>query len=289
MVKLALESKDPMEFDGKVRKYVDLVARQLKERYDFQKTALKKQFPLLMSGMWNGSEELDFNDTVESVISQGTLGIGFIGLAEALIALTGKHHGEDKSAQKIGLQVIENMYRIVSKIKEETGLNYAVLATPAEGLSGKFTLKDRKQFGIIPGVTDKDYYTNSNHVPVYYHCTPSHKAKIEGPYHKFTTGGHIFYVECDSDITKNPEVVDSIVRIGMKNDCGYISINHSQARCPKCNFEANDSNTKDCPYCHIGMDILQRITGYLVGTTDRWNSGKLAELKDRVKHDNNNN
>lgn len=289
LVKLALESKDPVEFDDKVQKYVDLVARQLKERYDFQKTALKKQFPLLMSGMWNGSEELDFNDTVESVISQGTLGIGFIGLAEALIALTGKHHGEDESAQKIGLQVIENMYRIVSKIKEETGLNYAVLATPAEGLSGKFTLKDRKQFGVIPGVTDKDYYTNSNHVPVYYHCTPSHKAKIEGPYHKFTTGGHIFYVECDSDITKNPEVVDSIVRIGMKNDCGYISINHSQARCPKCNFEANDSNTKDCPYCHIGMDILQRITGYLVGTTDRWNSGKLAELKDRVKHDNNNN
>lgn len=288
LVKLALESKDPIEFDGKVRKYINLVARQLKERYDFQKTALKKQFPLLMSGMWNGSEELDFNDTVESVISQGTLGIGFIGLAEALIALTGKHHGEDESAQKIGLWVIENMYKIVSKIKEETGLNYAVLATPAEGLSGKFTLKDRKQFGVIPGVTDKDYYTNSNHVPVYYHCTPKHKAEIEGPYHKLTTGGHIFYVECDGDITKNPEVVDSIVRIGMKNDCGYISINHSQARCPKCNFEANDSNTKDCPYCHIGMDILQRITGYLVGTTDRWNSGKLAELKDRVQHDNNN-
>ena len=234
--------------------------------------------------MWNGSEELDFNDSVEKVISQGTLGIGFIGLAEALIALTGKHHGESEESQKLGLQLVENIYKCVSKAKNETGLNYAVLATPAEGLSGKFTLKDRKQFGEISGVTDKDYYTNSNHVPVYFHCKPSHKAAIEGPYHKFTTGGHIFYVECDGDITKNSSVVDAIVRMGMKNDCGYISINHSQARCPKCNYESNDSYTKECPYCHVRMDILQRITGYLVGTTDRWNSGKLAELKDRIQH-----
>ena len=270
LVKIALESNKNIDiFFDNLMEYLNISIKQLTERYEFQKTALKKQFPLLMSGMWNGSDELDFNDSVESVISQGTLGVGFIGLAEALIALIGKHHGESKEAQELGLRIVTFIKHRIDEEKALTKLNYAVLATPAEGLSGKFTGKDRKQFGVIPGVTDKDYYTNSNHVPVYYHCTPKHKAEIEGPYHKLTTGGHIFYVECDGDITKNPEVVDSIVRIGMKNDCGYISINHSQARCPKCNYEANDANTKECPYCHIQMDILQRITGYLVGTTDR--------------------
>ena len=287
LVKLAIENKsDIPAFQEAVAKYANLCGQQLLERYNFQKTALKKQFPLLMSGMWNGSEKLNYNDSVESVIDQGTLGIGFIGLAEALIVLTGKHHGEDDFAQELGIQTITIINNVVKELKTKTHLNYAVLATPAEGLSGKFTLKDRKQFGEIPRVTDKDYYTNSNHIPVYYHCTPSHKAKIEGPYHKLTTGGHIFYVECDSDITKNSDVVDSIVRIGIKNDCGYISINHTQARCPHCNFEDNSSKNKECPYCHIKMDILQRITGYLVGCTDRWNSGKLAELKDRIVHDN---
>lgn len=289
LVKIALECRNnPNDYFYKLKKYVDLSIKQLKERYDFQKTALKKQFPLLMSGMWNGSEKLNNDDTVESIISQGTLGIGFIGLAEALIALTGKHHGESEESQKLGLEIVSYIKNVVDLAKLSSGLNYAVLATPAEGLAGKFTLKDRKQFGVIERITDKDYYTNSNHVPVYYKCTPSHKAAIEGPYHKLTLGGHIFYVEADSDITKNPEAVDAIVRLGIKNDCGYISVNHFQARCPRCNFEANDKFTKECPYCHIGMDILQRITGYLVGCTDRWNSGKLAELKDRVVHDNRN-
>lgn len=289
LVKIALECRNnPNHFFYNLKKYVDLSIKQLKERYDFQKTALKKQFPLLMSGMWNGSENLNIDDTVESIISQGTLGVGFIGLAEALIALTGKHHGESEESQKLGLEIVSYIKNVVDLAKLSSGLNYAVLATPAEGLAGKFTLKDRKQFGIIERVTDKNYYTNSNHVPVYYKCTPSHKAAIEGPYHKLTLGGHIFYVEADSDITKNPEAVDVIVRLGIKNDCGYISVNHFQARCPRCNFEANDKFTKECPYCHIGMDILQRITGYLVGCTDRWNSGKLAELKDRVVHDNRN-
>ena len=286
LVKIALESKNDVdEFFSLLYKYVRLSIKQLKERYDFQKTALKKQFPLLMSGMWNGSEELDFNDSVEKVISQGTLGVGFIGLAEALIVLTGKHHGESEESQKLGLSIIENMKAIIDAEKLSSGLNYAVLATPAEGLSGKFTLKDRKQFGSIPGVTDKDYYTNSNHVPVYYKCTPSHKAKIEGPYHKLTLGGHIFYVESDASLMKNPEAVDAVVKLGIKNDCGYISINHFQARCPNCNYETDDNDLKYCPKCNFVMDKLQRITGYLVSTTDRWNSGKLAELKDRVIHD----
>ena len=289
LVKIALELKEEdrnfVKYEERLTYFVNLAIKQLKERYDFQKTALKKQFPLLMSGMWNGSEKLNTDDTVESIISQGTLGVGFIGLAEALIVLTGKHHGEDSYSQQLGLDIIKHINVLIRKAKQESGLNYAVLATPAEGLAGKFTLKDRKQFGVIERVTDKDYYTNSNHVPVYYKCTPSHKAAIEGPYHKLTLGGHIFYVEADADITKNPESVDAIVKLGIKNDCGYISVNHFQARCPKCNFEANDKFTKECPYCHIGMDILQRITGYLVGCTDRWNSGKLAELKDRVIHD----
>lgn len=262
LVKLAFENKNDIPgFIEAVRKYTNLCGKQLLERYNFQKTALKKQFPLLMSGMWNNSESLDFNDSVESVIKQGTLGIGFIGLAEALIVLLGKHHGESEDAQELGLQTVTNINQIVREWKLKTNLNYAVLATPAEGLAGKFTLKDRKQFGVIAGVTDKDYYTNSNHVPVYFKCTPSHKAFIEGPYHKLTTGGHIFYVECDGDITKNAEVVDTIVRMGIKNDCGYISINHTQARCPKCNYEANEKTIKECPYCNIKMDILQRITG----------------------------
>ena len=289
LVKIALESNGDIEkFFNLLRYYICLTIQQLKERYDFQKTALKKQFPLLMSGMWNGSEELNYNDTVEKVISQGTLGVGFIGLAETLIVLIGKHHGESEEAQKLGLSIVEFMNNIIKSAKAQTHLNYAILATPAEGLSGKFTLKDRKQFGIIPGVTDKDYYTNSNHVPVYYKCTPSHKAKIEGPYHKLTTGGHIFYVESDASLMKNPEAVDTVVKLGIKNDCGYISINHFQARCPNCNYETDDNDLKYCPKCTFIMDKLQRITGYLVSTTDRWNSGKLAELKDRVVHDNRN-
>ena len=248
-------------FLNKVREYVKLCGEQLIERYNFQKTALKKQFPLLMSGMWNGSEKLSMNDSVESVISQGTLGIGFIGLAEALIVLTGKHHGESSESQELGLEIVTTINNVVQNLKQESGLNFATLATPAEGLSGKFTIKDRKQFGIIPGVTDKDYYTNSNHVPVYYKCTPKHKAEIEGPYHRLTTGGHIFYVEADADITKNPEAVDTVVRIGIKNNCGYISINHFQSRCPICNYESNEKGVDECPYCKVRMDILQRITG----------------------------
>ena len=289
LVKIALECRNnPNNYFYKLKKYVDLSIKQLKERYDFQKTALKKQFPLLMSGMWNGSEKLNNEDIVESVISQGTLGIGFIGLAEALIALTGKHHGESEESQKLGLEIVSYIKNVVDLAKLSSGLNYAVLATPAEGLAGKFTLKDRKQFGVIERITDKDYYTNSNHVPVYYNCTPSHKAKIEGPYHKLTLGGHIFYVEADSSLMKNPEAVDSVVKLGIKNDCGYISINHFQARCPNCNFETDNNDLQICPKCNMIMDKLQRITGYLVSTTDRWNSGKLAELKDRVVHDNRN-
>lgn len=271
-------------FWNKLEKMVELTAKQLDNRYQFQKNALAKQFPLLMSGVWNGSENLKREDTIESVINQGTLGIGFIGLAESLIALTGKHHGENEASQKIGIKTLELMNTICDKMSNKYQHNYAILATPAEGLSGYFTRIDKKNFGIIPKITDKEYYTNSNHVPVYYKCTPEHKAEIECPYHKLTKGGHIFYVEADSDITKNPQAIEIINRMAIENDGGYISINHNQARCPECNYESNEVNVKICPKCGEVMDQLSRITGYLVSTTDRWNSGKKAELNDRVNH-----
>lgn len=272
------------KFWNKLEALVELTAKQLDDRFQFQKDALAKQFPLLMSGMWNGSEKLDANDTIEPVINQGTLGIGFIGLAEALIALTGKHHGENEASQRIGIKTLELMNDINTDMCDKYQHNYAILATPAEGLSGYFTRIDKKEFGIIPGVTDKEYYTNSNHVPVYYKCTPEHKAKIECPYHKLTKGGHIFYVEADGNITKNPEVIERINKMAIANDGGYISINHNQARCPKCNYETDEKDVKICPKCGNKMDQLSRITGYLVSTTDRWNSGKKAELEDRIQH-----
>lgn len=272
-------------FFEKLDEVLDITARQLDERFNFQKTALTKQFPLVMSALWNGSENLGPNDTIESVINQGTLGIGFIGLAECLIALVGKHHGESDEAQQLGLRIVKHMRSRVNEYCEKYAHNYSVLATPAEGLSGKFTKKDRKTFGIIPGVTDKEYYTNSNHVPVYYHCSPRHKAKIEAPYHELTTGGHIFYVEIDGDATHNEESIMQIVDLMDKYNMGYGSVNHNRNHCPKCGYENSSKDETHCPKCGTQFETIQRITGYLVGTTDRWNSGKLAELHDRVVHE----
>ena len=264
---------------------LDTTALQLHQRFEFQAGALAKQFPMLMSGMWIGSENLKPNDTIRSVINQGTLGIGFIGLAECLIELIGKHHAESEDAQELGLRIIRYFQEKVNEYCEKYQHNYSVLATPAEGLAGRFTRIDKKRFGIIPGVTDKDYYTNSNHVPVYYHCTPERKAQIEAPYNALTRGGHIFYVEMDGDATHNPEAVMRVVDLMDKYDIGYGSVNHNRARCLDCGYETGQKGLAVCPKCggtHI--DLLQRITGYLVGTTERWNSGKLAELKDRVVH-----
>lgn len=280
-----LEKCEKLFFE-KLDKTFLLAAVQLDERFQFQKKALKKQFPLLMSGLWNGSEKLNSDDTIESVINQGTLGIGFIGLAEALIALTGCHHGESDYAQKLGLKIISHMRDKANEYSDLYQHNYSVLATPAEGLSGKFTKVDKEKYGIIEGVTDKEYYTNSNHIPVYYKCTPSHKAKIEGPYHDLTRGGHIFYVEMDGDATHNPEAIMRIVDLMDMYNIGYCSVNHNRNRCLSCGYENADKEMKICPKCGSeNIDTLQRITGYLVGTTGRWNSAKLSELKDRVVHE----
>lgn len=272
-------------FFHKLDDLLEITARQLDDRFNFQKTAFAKQFPLLMSKLWVGGEKLRPDDTIESVINQGTLGIGFIGLAECLIALTGKHHGESDEAQALGLKIIGHMRSRVNDFCERYQHNYSVLATPAEGLSGKFTAKDRKSFGIIPGITDKIYYTNSNHVPVYYHCSPRHKAEVEAPYHALTGGGHIFYVEIDGDATHNPEAIAAIVDLMDQNNIGYCSVNHNRNRCMDCGYEDASSDLHQCPVCGShAIDKLQRITGYLVGTTDRWNNAKLAELNDRVVH-----
>ena len=292
LVRLAIECmpiKDSTErielFFHKLDEVLDITARQLNDRFGFQKTALAKQFPLLMSKLWNGGDKLQPTDTIEPVINQGTLGIGFIGLAECLVALTGKHHGESEEAQALGLKIVGHMRSRANEYSEKFAHNYSVLATPAEGLSGKFTTRDRKSFGILPGITDKIYYTNSNHVPVYYHCSPRHKAEVEAPYHEMTRGGHIFYVEIDGDATHNPDAVSSIVDLMDQYNIGYCSVNHNRNRCMDCGYEDAAENLEECPVCHShAIDRLQRITGYLVGTTDRWNKAKLAELNDRVVH-----
>ena len=272
-------------FFAKLDRMLEITAKQLDNRFQFQKTAFAKQFPLLMTKLWIDCDKLQPSDTIESVINQGTLGIGFIGLAECLKALVGKHHGESDEAQALGLKIVTYMRDRVNEFSERYQHNYSVLATPAEGLSGRFTKFDRKRYGAIEGITDRDYYTNSNHVPVYYKCSALHKAEIEAPYHDLTRGGHIFYVEIDGDATHNPEVISNVVDMMDKLNIGYGSVNHNRNRCMDCGYENADAKLDVCPKCgsqHI--DKLQRITGYLVGTTDRWNQGKLAELNDRVTH-----
>ena len=291
IVKLAIECMDIKDeeqriaaFFAKLDNLLELTARQLHERFEFQKTAFAKQFPLLMHSLWLGCEKLGPNDTIESVINQGTLGIGFIGLAECLVALTGKHHGESAKSQELGLKIVTYMRDRANDFSERYQHNYSVLATPAEGLSGRFTRGDQKEFGRIPGITDREYYTNSNHVPVYYKCSARHKAEVEAPYHNLTRGGHIFYVEIDGDATHNPEAIMNIVDMMDAMDMGYGSVNHTRVRCMDCGYETAD-HIEECPHCHsTNLDRLQRITGYLVGTTERWNRAKLAELNDRVIH-----
>ncbi len=293
LVRIALEcrnienEKERIDcFYSKLNQILDLTALQLHRRFEFQKTAAPKQFPLLMSVLWEGCEQVKDENTIEKVINQGTLGIGFIGLAEALVALVGKHHGEDEQAQKLGLEIVTYIKDRVNEFSEKYQHNYSVLATPAEGLAGRFTRRDKKDFGLIKGITDREYYTNSNHVPVYYQCSAHQKAKTEAPYHDLTRGGHIFYVEIDGDATHNPDAILTVVDMMDKYNMGYASVNHNRNRCLKCGYENSDTKLTRCPKCGSDeIDRLQRITGYLVGTTDRWNSAKLAELNDRIIHE----
>lgn len=238
-------------------------------------------------GVWLGSEKLKWDDTLESVLKQGTLTVGFIGLAETLVALTGHHHGETKEAQELGLKIVKYMRDRCDEETKKTGLNYSLIATPAEGLSGRFVKIDKKKFGIIPGVTNHEYYTNSFHIPVYYKISAFKKIEIEGQYHELTNGGHITYVELDGDMTKNLDAFVAVVKHMHDSNIGYGSVNHPVDRDPVCGFTGiiNDR----CPLCgrsegDIPFERIRRITGYLVGTLDRFNNAKLAEVKERVKH-----
>ena len=269
---------------------MQLVIEQLDERFAIISKKKVKNFPFLMGeGVWIDSEHLGWEDTVGEVLKHGTLTIGFIGLAEALKALTGKHHGESAESQELGLKIIGAMRAFCDKKSAETGMNYTLIATPAEGLSGRFIRMDRERYGAIEGVNTRDYYTNSFHVPVYYGCTAFHKLSTEAPYHALTNAGHISYVEMDGDPLQNLDAFEKIVRFMHDVGIGYGSINHPVDRDPVCGF--NGIIGDSCPHCgrtendgNRRFERIRRITGYLVGTLDRFNNAKRAEEGDRVKH-----
>jgi ribonucleoside-triphosphate reductase len=238
-------------------------------------------------GIWMDSEKLTRDDKVGEVLKHGTLTVGFIGLAEALVALTGKHHGESESSQRLGLEIVGFMRKLTDAATVKHGLNFSLIATPAEGLSGRFVKIDKKKFGEIPNVTDRDYYTNSFHVPVYHKISAADKIRIEGPYHNLTNGGHITYVEVDGDPTENIDAFEKIVRLMHDFGIGYGAINHPVDHDPVCGYTGIIGNT--CPACgreegNIKFERIRRITGYLVGTLDNFNNAKRAEEHDRVKH-----
>ncbi len=269
---------------------MDLVIEQLMERFKIQCQKKVRNYPFLMGqGIWIDSENLGPDDEVGEILKHGTLSMGFIGLAECLKALIGKHHGEDDEARALGVEIVNHMRNRMDEESKRTGLNFTLLATPAEGLSGRFVRIDQELFGKIPGVTDREYYTNSFHVPVYYNISAFDKIKIEAPYHAFTNAGHISYIELDGDPMNNLAAFEKVVRCMKESGIGYGSINHPVDRDPICGYTGTIGDT--CPKCGrkegsggVGFDRIRRITGYLVGTIDRFNNAKRAEEKDRVKH-----
>ena len=287
--RLAIKANHNIEqfFEG-LDRMIDLCIDQLFERFEIQARKCVRNYPFLMGqGVWLDSENLDWNDEVREVLKHGTLSIGFIGLAETLKALVGAHHGESEMARNLGLEIITYMRRRCDEASQKTGMNVTLLATPAEGLSGRFVKIDRRLFGEIPGVTDREYYTNSFHVPVYYDISAVEKIRIEAPYHALTNAGHISYVELDGDTTQNLEAFEKIVRVMKESGVGYGSINHPVDRDPVCGYNGIIGDT--CPNCGRSeedrpFERIRRITGYLVGTLDRFNNAKRAEEHDRVKH-----
>ena len=268
---------------------MDAVKDQLIERYDFQANQHVRNFPFLMGqGNWFGSEKLGMNDKLREVIKHGTLSIGFIGLAETLVAMTGKHHGESEECQELGLDIITHMRERCDMYMKKYHMNFSLLATPAEGLAGRFTKIDRREYGVIDGVTDRDFYTNSFHVPVYYPISAFDKIKKEAPYHALCNAGHISYIELDGDPSDNIEAFEAVIRQMHDAGIGYGSVNHPVDRDPICGF-AGIIKGERCPSCgrledDVLFERLRRITGYLVGSLERWNDGKKAEESSRVKH-----
>lgn len=289
--RLAIEAKGDMQkFYKSLDGIIELVLRQLLHRFNIQCTKKGRNYPFLMGqGIWMDSDNLGPDDSVADALKHGTLSMGFIGLAEALKALVKKHHGECEQSQKLGLELISYMRARMDEESEKTGLNFTLLATPAEGLSGRFVKIDKKLYGEIPGVTDRDYYTNSFHVPVYYPLKAYRKIAIEAPYHQLTNAGHISYVELDGDTCKNLTAFESVIRCMKEQGIGYGSINHPVDRDPVCGYNGIIDNV--CPNCRrteetgqVKFERIRRITGYLVGAMDRWNNAKRAEELDRIKH-----
>ena len=289
--RIAIKAKGDVDifFEDLDRK-ISLVIDQLLERFKIQAAKTVKNYPFLMGqGVWIGSDKLGPNDEVGEVLKHGTLTIGFIGLAKCLKALIGKHHGESEEAQNLGLNIVGYMRKRADEASKKTGLNITLIATPAEGLSGRFVKIDREKYGEISGVTDREYYTNSFHIPVYYNISAFDKIRLEAPYHALTNGGHISYVELDGDPLKNLDAFEAVVRWMKESGVGYGSINHPVDRDPVCGFTGIIDN--ECPHCHRteadgkgDFERIRRITGYLVGTLDRFNDAKRAEVEDRVKH-----
>ena len=288
--RLAIRSKGDRDlFFDLLDAKLALVVGQLDERFKIQASKHVYNAPFLMGqGVWIDSEKLSMNDTQEEVLKHGTLTVGFIGLAEALVALTGSHHGQDPESQKLGLEIVGHMRGYLDRLSQERKMNYSLIATPAEGLSGRFVRMDRERYGSISGVTDRDYYTNGFHVPVYYDINAFDKISLEAPYHALTNGGHISYVELDGDPTNNLEAFESIIRHMKESGIGYGSVNHPVDRDPVCGY--NGIIGDRCPKCgraeddNVRFERIRRITGYLVGTLDRFNDAKRAEEADRVKH-----
>jgi len=287
--RIALKSKGNIHiFYEELDKKIDLVIDQLLERFEIQARKKVKNYPFLMGqGIWIDSDKLGWEDEVREVLKHGTLTTGFIGLAECLKALTGKHHGESEESQKLGLEIIRHMRKRMDEASKKYNMNFTLIATPAEGLAGRFVKMDRAIFGSIEGITDKEYYTNSFHVPVYYEISFFDKIRIEAPYHELTNAGHITYVEVDGDPTQNLEAFEKIIRTMKEAGIGYGSINHPVDRDPVCGFTGIIGDT--CPSCgrkegNVKFERIRRITGYLVGSVERFNDAKRAEERDRVKH-----
>ncbi|MCL2402463.1 MAG: anaerobic ribonucleoside triphosphate reductase [Oscillospiraceae bacterium] len=267
-----------------------LVIEQLLERFEIQCRKRMYNLPFLMGqGVWLGSENLGYDDEVREVLRHGTLTIGFIGLAETLVALIGEHHGQSERAQNLGLEIVSHMRARCDRESQERGLNITLIATPAEGLAGRFVKLDRKRFGMLAGITDRDYYTNSFHIPVYYKMNAFDKIKIEAPYHALTNAGHISYIEMDGDPLDNLEAFEKVIRFMHESGVGYGSINHPIDRDPVCGFTGVIAD--ECPNCgriedeeHQSFERIRRITGYLVGSLDRFNNAKRSEEADRIKH-----
>lgn len=290
LVRLGIEHKgDWTAFDEMLDLRLNQVLDQLLTRKAYQAKKQVKNFPFLMGqGIWRSSDGLKREDYIESVLNEGTLSIGFIGLAECLVAMLGQHHGACKDAQRQGLRIVQKMYDFCEVKSTELNLNITLLATPAEGLAGRFTQLDRKRYGVLPGVTDLEYYTNSFHVPVHYKCSIVDKLNIEGPYHAITPAGHISYVEIDGDPAQNIDAMEDIVRLMRSTNIGYGSINHPLDHDPVCGYRGVIDGDR-CPQCGreedaVGFQRIRRITGYLVGSLERFNPAKRAEVEARVKH-----